>query len=212
MKGLTRVLLLASQAFLEANQLRLILRSHEGPDARDHREEMPQVRQTLTYTHTHTDTHAHTHRDTWACSYTGTQMRTFTYMLARMLARVYEYNYKHSLSPTTIPQTPPPPHTQTRTFTNTHAHICTHTHTHNTHITHTNKQITHSQVLEGHALDHDVAAGRLMTVFRYLLSARRSVEFGLAKNVYSYTQLPNLPANIHQHACTVQRQRDRFII
>ena len=74
MKGLTRVLLLASQAFLEANQLRLILRSHEGPDARDHREEMPQVRQTHTHTQTHTDTNTHTDTQT----HIHTQLHTRT--------------------------------------------------------------------------------------------------------------------------------------
>ncbi|PNG99897.1 Serine/threonine-protein phosphatase 7, partial [Tetrabaena socialis] len=34
-----------TEAFLTANRLRLILRSHEGPDARDKRSDLPQVLQ-----------------------------------------------------------------------------------------------------------------------------------------------------------------------
>ena len=39
------------QEFLEANQLRLILRSHEGPDARCGREDLPDMSQGFTIDH-----------------------------------------------------------------------------------------------------------------------------------------------------------------
>ena len=40
-----------AQEFLEANKLRLILRSHEGPDARSGREDLPDMSQGFTIDH-----------------------------------------------------------------------------------------------------------------------------------------------------------------
>ncbi len=39
------------QEFLEANNLRLILRSHEGPDARCDRDDLPDMKQGFTIDH-----------------------------------------------------------------------------------------------------------------------------------------------------------------
>jgi serine/threonine-protein phosphatase 5 len=40
-----------AQAFLERNRLKLIIRSHEGPDARDARDDMPPMAQGFTIDH-----------------------------------------------------------------------------------------------------------------------------------------------------------------
>lgn len=103
------------QTFLSANGLKLILRSHEGPDARDRREDMAQVLTGYALDH---DTAGRSHVRVYLCARVHVRvfgegnlriaLRKFLYPITSLLPRVLAPQLDHN--PSSFHPHPHPPH------------------------------------------------------------------------------------------------------